>query len=175
MASQSQPARARSNSTDGVDEGERAREIALKALSGAPRSSRQLRDKLISREISEEVADEVVARYQEVGLLDDQALADSIARARHRERGKSRRVIASELQRKGFDAEEITHAVDQISDDDEVDAAEHLARKRWYQLENVPPDARVRRVVGMLGRRGYPPSLAFALVKDLQRADSEGA
>ncbi|WP_061960395.1 regulatory protein RecX [Demequina flava] len=163
------------HSDDAAQQGEKAREIALRLLSHAPRSTGQLREALVSREIPEDVADEVVARYVEVGLLDDAALAGAIARTRHRERGKARRVIAQELQRKGFDAAQVDEAVGQISEDDERDAAAHLAEKRWRQLSNVDEDARVRRVVGMLGRRGYSPSLAFALVKDLQRADIEDA
>lgn len=155
--------------------GEKAREIALRLLSHSPRSTGQLRDALLSREVPQTVADEVVQRYVEVGLVDDAALAGSIARTRHQERGKARRVIEQELRRKGFADEDVAQAVEQISDDDEYEAASRLASKRWEQLSGVDSDARVRRVVGMLGRRGYSPSLAFALVKELQRADSEGA
>lgn len=156
------------------DPGERAREIALRILTNAPKSSGQLRDALVSRDVPAHVAEDVIARYQEVGLLDDEALAGALARTRHRERGKARRVIAQELARKGFEAEQIQAAVDQISDDDEREAAAHLAEKRWNQLSGIDVDARVRRTVGMLGRKGYSPSLAYALVKDLQRADEEG-
>ncbi|WP_084076764.1 regulatory protein RecX [Demequina sp. NBRC 110057] len=158
-----------------TDPGERAREIALRLLTHSPRSRAQLRDGLVSRDVPEDVADEVVARYEEVGLLDDAALASTIARTRHAERGRSRRAIQQELARKGFDAGDVTEALEQISDEDERDAAAALARRRWDQLSSVDEDARVRRVVGMLGRRGYAPSLAFSLVKELQRADEQGA
>ncbi|WP_062076458.1 regulatory protein RecX [Demequina globuliformis] len=176
MASSSQRKQARAGSAShDADPGERAREIALRLLSHSPRSTGQLREALISRDVPDDVADEVVARYVEVGLLDDAALAGAIARTRHNERGKARRVIAQELRRKGFDDSLVQEAVEQISDDDERAAAAALAHKRWNQLSHVDNDARARRVVGMLGRRGYSPSLAFSLVKDLQRADSEGA
>ena len=158
-----------------LDPAERAREIALRLLTHSARSSAQLRDGLVSRDVPDDVADAVVARYQEVGLLDDAALAGTIARTRHHERGKSRRAIQQELARKGFDAQDVENALEQISDEDEHQAARALARKRWDQLAGVDHDARVRRVVGMLGRRGYSPSLAFALVKDFSRADDIGA
>lgn len=160
---------------DTADPAERAREIALRLLTHSARSSAQLREGLVSRDVPEQVADEVIERYREVGLLDDGELAATIARTRHRERGKSRRAISQELARKGFEAGHVEDALAQISDDDEVEAARALGRKRWDQLATVDHEARVRRVVGMLGRRGYSPSIAFALVKDFSRADDSGA
>jgi regulatory protein len=158
-----------------MDPAERAREIAIRLLTHSPRSAAQLRDGLTSRDVDGDIADQVVARYQEVGLLDDTQLSATIARTRHRERGKSRRAIGMELRRKGFDTTDVEAALNQITEEDEREAAEQLAAKRWHQLANVDTDARVRRVVGMLGRRGYSPSLAFEVVKHLQRADTGGA
>ena len=153
------------------DPAERAREIALKVLSGAPRSSAQLRDALLSRGVSEPDADVVIARYREVGLLDDAALAAAIVRARHGERGKARRAIRDELRRKGFEPEDIDAALSQISDEDERRAAAALARRRFEGLRQATPEARARRVVGTLARKGYAPGAAFALVRGLEDAD----
>lgn len=143
-------------------------------LTHSQRSEAQLREGLVSRDVEPSLADEIIERYREVGLLDDEALAAAIARTRHRERGRSRRAVGDELRRKGFAHEHIEAALAQITADDEREAATELARRRWGQLGAAPHEARVRRVVGMLGRRGYPPSLAFDIVKSLQRADTEG-
>ncbi len=154
-----------------VDSAERAREIALRIVAGAPRSAAQLREALLAREVTEAVADEVIARYREVGLIDDSGLSQTIARTRHFERGQSRRVIARELQRKGFEPDDVSCALAEISDDDERGAAQTLAERRWTALAGVPRDARVRRVVAHLGRKGYTPGVAFDLVRRLERAD----
>ncbi|WP_297081961.1 regulatory protein RecX [uncultured Demequina sp.] len=167
-------ARSGSATTTPADPAEHAREIALRLLTHSARSSAQLREGLVSRDVDPEVADEVIARYREVGLLDDAALSASIVRTRHRERGRSRRAIEQELRRKGFEAGHIEDALDQISSDDERDAARILAAKRWESLEGLEDQVKVRRVVGMLGRRGYGPSLAYGLVQELQRADRSG-
>ena len=155
----------------GPDEPERARQIALRILDAAPRSAAQLREALLARDVTEAVADELIARYREVGLVDDSGLARMIARTRHAERGQSRRAIAQELRSKGFVAEDIALALAEVSDDDESLAAEALAAKRWSALADVPREARVRRVVALLGRKGYPPGVAFDLVRRLERAD----
>ncbi len=153
---------------------ERAREIALRLLTHSPRSGAQLRDGLLARDVDRGVADAIVARYVEVGLLDDAALAATIVRTRHAERGKSRRAIRDELRRKGFDDDDIGAALDQIGDDDERERASELARRRWEQLARHPEEVRVRRTVAMLGRKGYSSALAFGLVKHLRGADTEG-
>jgi regulatory protein len=150
---------------------ERARQIALRILDSAPRSAAQLREALLAREVPDAVADEVIQRYREVGLIDDGGLARMIARTRHGERGKSRRAIAQELRRKGFGADDIATALEEISDEDESVAAEGLAAKRWEALSDVPREARVRRVVALLARKGYAPGVAFELVRRLERAD----
>lgn len=165
-------ARQQSAPTTPADPAERAREIALRLLTHSSRSAAQLREGLIKREIEPDVADEVIARYVEVGLLDDAALAASIVRTRHQERGRSRRAIEQELRRKGFARTDIDAALEQIDDQDERDAARNLAAKRWDSLQGIDEQARVRRVVSMLGRRGYGPDLAFGVVKELQHADS---
>ncbi len=153
------------------EEAERARQIALRVLDAAPRSAAQLKEALLRREVAEAVADEVIERYREVGLIDDEGLAGMIARTRHSERGKARRAIAEELRRKGFEADDIATALEEISDEDESLAAEALAAKRWDDLRGVPREARVRRVVALLGRKGYAPGIAFDLARRLERAD----
>ena len=156
-----------------VDPAERAREIALRLLTHSPRSAAQLREGLLAREVDAEVADLVIDRYLEVGLLDDAALAATIVRTRHSERGQAGRAIRQELRRKGFDEDHIVAALAQVDEDDERERAAALASKRWHQLAAHPEEVRARRVVSMLGRKGYSSSLAFALVRDLRGADSQ--
>ena len=117
----------------------------------------------------------MIQRYREVGLLDDTALAATIARTRHRERGHARRLIALELFRKGFEPADVEEALGQISDHDEEKAAYALAVKRWQKVAALPAEVRTRRLVAMLGRKGYAPSMAYGLVKRLESADILGS
>lgn len=165
--------RARQEKATTLPPAERAREIAIRLLTHSPRSATQLRQGLIARDVEPSLADEVIARYVEVGLLDDAGLAATIARTRHAERGTAARVIEQELRRKGFTDDHIAAALEPITHEAERDAAARLAFKRWERTEGLPGDVRVRRVVAHLGRKGYSPGLAFALVKDLAHADSE--
>ncbi len=165
-------ARQGSATTTAGDPAERAREIALRILTGAPRSSAELRDRLVDRGVAPGIANHVVDRYQEVGLLNDRELAATIARTRHREKGQARRAIALELFRRGFAGDDVENALGQITDEDENNAAYAVARKRWRRLADQPREVRERRVVGLLGRKGYAPSKAFGVVKLLEAADN---
>ena len=127
----------------------------------------------MARDVEPQLAEQLIARYIEVGLLDDSALAAQIARTRHAERGLAPRAIRIELQRKGFSPHDIEDALAPIPDDID-DRAREIARKRWVALASLDPQVRTRRVVGMLARKGYSPSSAFAVVKDWQRADKAG-
>ena len=174
MALPQETRRARREEATTLPPAERAREIALRILTNGPRSSAQLREGLISREVPEDVAEQVITRYIEVGLLDDAALSATIARTRYAERGVAPRVIEQELVRKGFSRTDIDAALAPIDAGAQHSAAASLAARKWSRLEGQDKQVRIRRVVAHLGRKGYPPSLAFALVKDLQRADIEG-
>ncbi|MBC7298665.1 MAG: RecX family transcriptional regulator [Demequina sp.] len=165
--------RARREAPTTAPPAERARELALSILTRAPRSSADLRARLVAKEVAPEVADEVIERYIEVGLLDDASLAATIARTRHAERGLAPRAIVQELRRKGFEEDHIRAALEPLTADVEADTARQLATKRWIRESHAETEARVRRTVSHLARKGYSTSLAFALVRDLQRADSE--
>lgn len=156
-----------------TDPAERARALALAILDRAPRSCADLRQRLVSKDVDPAIADALIERYKDVGLLDDRALAATIARTRHAERGLAPRAIAMELRRKGFEEDDIAAALDPFSADTQRETAQRLAAARWRRTAGVDHEARVRRVVGHLGRKGYSPSLAFALVQDLVRADRE--
>lgn len=165
--------RARRDAPTTAPPAERARELALSILTRAPRSAADLRERLISKEVEPAVADEIIERYLEVGLLDDLTLAATIARTRHAERGLAPTAIAQELRRKGFQEDHIRAALEPLSAGVQEDMARELAARRWSRNANVPTEARVRRTVSHLARKGYPASLAYALVRDLQSADSE--
>lgn len=71
-------------------------------LTGTPRTRKQLADALRKREIPDETAEEVLSRFEDVGLIDDAAFADAWVESRHRGRGLARRALVRELHTKGW-------------------------------------------------------------------------
>jgi regulatory protein len=153
------------------DPHEVARSIVLRQLSMAPRSRRQLLTKLLERGVSEQVAAEILDRYEEVQLIDDAEFARMWVRSRAQTRSLARSAIKRELADKGITGDLAEDALSQRTDEDERAAAVDLVQRKLRPLadpgDRAAHDKQVRRLVSMLARKGYAPSLAFSIVKDV--------
>jgi regulatory protein len=151
-----------------------ARTILLDALTGQARSRQELREKLAKKAVPDELAERLLDRFTEVGLVDDAAFARSWVESRQRSRGLARRALAQELRRKGVDDETARTALDDLDPSQEEDAARQLVRKKLRSLRRVDHATATRRLAGLLARKGYPAGLAFAVVRaELGEADSD--
>ncbi|MFD0278819.1 regulatory protein RecX [Kitasatospora sp. NPDC127111] len=153
----------------------RARDICLRLLTGAAKSRKQLADALRKREIPDEVAGQVLARLEEVGLIDDAAFAQAWVESRHAVRGLSRRALAQELRTKGVTGEPAERALAQLDQDDETEAARALVERKLRTTRGLERQARMRRLVGVLARRGYSEGLAFRVVREALDEEAAGA
>ncbi len=160
---------------EGADPRARARQICLRLLTLAPRTRAQLADALRSRGVPDAAADEVLARFTDAGLIDDTAFARAWVESRHHSRGLAGRVLSLELKRRGVDEEEIREAVAGLGPDAEVATARRLVRQKLASTAGLPPEARARRLAGMLARKGYPPGLAFRVIREAMEAEGAGA
>lgn len=151
---------------------ERARAICLRLLTGTPRTRKQLADALEKRDIPEDVAEEVLSRFEDVGLIDDAAFADAWVESRHHGRGLARRALARELRTKGVDSALIDEAVGQLDSDQEEATARELVDRKLRATRGLERDRRLRRLAGMLARKGYPEGMALRVVK--QALEEEG-
>jgi regulatory protein len=142
-----------------------ARAIVLRKLTAAPRTRAQLADDLRRRAVPDDVATKVLDRFTEVGLVDDRAFADLWVRSRQAQRGLSRRALAHELRNKGVADELVADALAGVGDDDERVAAEELVARRLPSLARFDREVQLRRLVGMLARKGYSGGLAMQVVQ----------
>ncbi|MFD8778697.1 recombination regulator RecX [Streptomyces sp. NPDC055817] len=155
-----------------ADPAERARGICLRLLTGQPRTRKQLADALAKRDIPDEVAEEVLSRFEEVGLINDGAFADAWVESRHHGRGLARRALARELRTKGVDSAVIDEAVGQLDSEQEEETARELVARKLRSTRGLDRDKRLRRLAGMLARKGYPEGMALRVVR--QALEEEG-
>lgn len=141
-----------------------ARAICLRLLDRRARSRAELADALRRRGVPDHAAQTVLDRLTEVGLIDDAAFADALVEARHRERGLASRALVRDLQRRGIDAELARSAVASVDRDAERARASALVRARLSSMGGVAEPARSRRLIALLGRKGYDGSLAYEVV-----------
>ena len=150
-----------------------ARAIVLRQLSMAPRSRAQLERKLRQRGCDDDVAARVLDRLTEVGLIDDEAYAEMLVRARHSDKGLARRALAHELRTKGIDQEVADVALGQVDDGDERIRAEQLVAKRLRSLHGLPAEVQTRRLAGLLARKGYSSEVAWPVIREAVDAAPE--
>lgn len=165
----------RNGALRGAEAIEAAREVALRQLDSRSRSTGELRAAIESKGFAPEIAEEVISRLERVGLVDDAAFARALVSDRFRGSGKAGRALVEEMRRKGLDEETIEEALGGIDADELRERALELARKRLRSMPTVPRDAALRRLTGMLARKGYAPSVCTSVVSQvLAEREDEG-
>ena len=152
-----------------------ARKILLDQLTGRARTRHELAAKLAAKGVPDEIAGRLLDRFTEVGLIDDAAFARLWVESRQSGKGLARRALAAELRRKGVADEVAREVLDELEPGGEEEAARALVRKKLRSLQTVDRATATRRLAGMLARKGYPPGLAFAVVRDELGARSDEA
>ncbi|MCZ2818059.1 regulatory protein RecX [Modestobacter sp. VKM Ac-2984] len=143
-----------------------ARGICLRALTGTPKTRKQLADLLAKKDVPDEAAAAVLDRFTEVGLIDDAAFAAAWVSTRQSGRGLARRALASELRAKGVDGEVAAAAVAEVDPQDEWDSARRLVERKLPSMRRLDRVTAERRLVGMLARKGYGGGLAGYVVRE---------
>jgi regulatory protein len=156
------------------DPAERAREICLRQLAVRPRTRAELATALRRGGIADEVAAQVLDRYDEVGMIDDAAFARAWVSSRHHGRGLARRALASELRQRGVAPDAVGAALSEVDGDTEAATARALVERK-LRTTTGEPQAVFRRLVGMLARKGYPAGLALRVVKEAMAEQSAEA
>lgn len=154
-----------------ITDPEEARAICLKQLSWAPRTRSQLARAMRRRGVTDEVAEQILARFEDVGLIDDTAFAASWVESRHIGRSVGRRKLAQELYNRGVAGAIVRDAVDALPVETERATAYALISRRLASTAGQPTALRARRLAGILARKGYPAGLAYDVVREALAAE----
>lgn len=147
---------------------ELARSKAEDLLNRRDYSSSELAAKLREAGYHPSVADEVVARFVEVGLLDDRRFAELFARSKAAA-GWGRIKIERELARRGVDATQLEGWPSGYLEEDESETAFALASRRRLSGKND-----FQKLVRFLCGRGFPMSVAMDAAKRVLAEAEEG-
>jgi regulatory protein len=152
-----------------------ARIICLRLLTAAPRTQAELATALRRRGVPDEAAQAVLARFAEVKLIDDAMFARAWVETRHHSRGLAGRALGAELRRRGVARDDIASALEELNPEQELATARELVGRRLAGTTGQPGPARMRRLVGMLARKGYSPSLAYRVVREALEHEADQA
>ncbi|PWV81193.1 SOS response regulatory protein OraA/RecX [Nocardia neocaledoniensis] len=144
---------------------DQAKDACLNLLAVRARSRAELAKRLGEKGFRVEVTEAALDRLAEVGLVDDSSFAEQWVHERHTYSGRGKRALQRELRDKGVAPADAENALAVVTDDAERARATDLVRRKVPTLpRDLDRDKAVRRLVGMLARRGYDQSTAFAVV-----------
>jgi regulatory protein len=153
-------------STSELSREEQARNLCLRLLTARARTRSELAGQLTKRGYPDDVSARVLDRLTQVGLVDDADFAEQWVQSRRVNAGKGKRALAAELRTKGVDNDVITAVLAGIDAGAERERAEQLVRDklRRERLGDDDDTKVMRRLVGMLARRGYGQAVAVDVV-----------
>ena len=141
--------------------------IATNALAVRAKSRGELAAQLKRRGIPLDVANEVLDRLERSKLINDLDFARAWSKSRLSSKKISKRVLAQELRRKEVADDLIAIALDEISSDDEYEAALQLGERKARSLQNYAEDVRERRITSALARKGYNYGIISRVLKEV--------
>jgi regulatory protein len=130
---------------------------ALNLLAFRARSARELQRRLTMKGESRERAERVIAKLEDVGLINDADFARQVVRSKV-SAGASKRRLQQELFKRGVARDVADQAVTEVLEDEAVDqiaVAERVARKRLPSLASADAATQRRRLYAFLARRGH--------------------
>ena len=139
-----------------------------------PRSVSEARDRLERHGFSAAEVAATIRQAEDAGLLDDRLFAKVWIEDRLLHRPASRRAIAAELLGKGVAREVFGPLLDEAYPPiREREVALWLASERYARLAGIEPERRARRTANFLARRGFPRSLAIAIIRELEKGERD--
>lgn len=142
----------------------RAKNTAYRYLSYRPRSRAEIETKLRDKEFDEAIVAAVLVDLARLGYVNDGQFARQWARGRIRLRGFGRRRIDQELKAKGVAPDVIRETFAEVfGETSETETAMQVAEKKLRTMQHVEPEARRRRLAGLLERKGY----AFDVIREV--------
>ncbi len=149
----------------------RAYARALNFLSYRPRSSKEIRDKLVRDEFPDSVVHRVLERLQKEGQINDADFASLWVESRTHSRPKGARVLRQELRIKGVEAETIAHSLP--DDEQERLNALEAVRPQMHKWNGLDERAQRDKAIAFLQRRGFGFGAALSALRALAEEDQD--
>lgn len=128
---------------------------AYNAIARRPLSRRDLEQKLLSWEATEEEAQEICDRFQELALLNDEHFARALVR-NQQEKGYGPQRIKQALFAHGIPRDLWDQALEELEEEDQQEAIYRFLSQKFRHLQGESPDQKqLKKVSDALARRGF--------------------
>lgn len=145
-------------------DGSRAWNYCLWLLGRRAYSEEELRERLLRKEATPEVAESVLQRLRNYGFVDDEAFTSQFVGFRAKRYGSLR--LRGELLRKGVDEELVEAELARLTEAEQEEVALGLLNRNTWRFTRSADQRRDRaRAWAFLARRGFPPPAVSAAVE----------
>src|SRR5262245_13828956 len=147
---------------------EKTFERAINLLSYKPRSLAEMRARLMEKDWAEEaVVDQVIARLEELGYLNDEDFATNFANSRLTAKPLGRTRLRRDMQRKKLPSETIENALDGAYERQSEEELIDRAIGKHLRLKGVPATREeAKKLFDYLIRRGFSYDLVIRKVRE---------
>jgi regulatory protein len=148
---------------------------ALRFLEARPRSTAEVRRRLVTHGYRPDLVEGCLERLLDLGILDDEAFAQTWIDSRDRVRPRGERALRAELRTKGIDrqvVDDILEARTTEQPEADADAARRVLERHANALARVADiRARRQRAYALLARSGFDSDTAVEAISRFGEAD----
>ncbi len=153
-----------------LDEETRAHEAALALLRYRPRSRAELAQRLRRRGFAPAALESLLAELTEAGTIDDRRFARLWVEGRLAAGRSGPHRLRAELRLKGIDSDVIEEMLlAALPPEHEAQLAEAVAERYLSRSRALPVEVRLRRLAGLLRRRGFSGSAVTPILRRASR------
>lgn len=158
----------------GNDQYQKLRDYALKLLSFRPRSSKEIKNRLmqfsIKRGISVKLVEKVIEELISQNFINDGEFTAWWIEQRQTFKPKGRRALQMELLEKGINKEVIDEALTkEAGEDKEFELALKVVSKKIAHLKYSSAENLKIKISGLLGRRGFSWDTIYKVIDSLRK------
>lgn len=130
---------------------------ALEFLSYRPRSEKEVRDKLKTKQVETQVIEKIIAKLKEKKFLNDEEFAKGWIESRLRFKPRSARLIKLELKQKGISQEIIESRIknQELGIESDLEQAKKLIEKRIGRVKDLPKQEIYQKLGRFLASKGF--------------------
>lgn len=155
-----------------ADERQQAYVEALRFLERKPRTAKEIAQRLNQKGMTADSIEKAIVRLQQERLVDDELYAKQWAEQRITRQKKGRMWVRQELRQKGIGSELIVEALNEVSEEDELESAYAVGKKKWLQSKGDALE-RKHKTGAFLMRRGFTGDQVRKVINKLIAEDRE--
>ena len=146
-----------------------AKQKALKTLSMANKTKKELILKLKQSKFSTEAIDYAMTFVDKYDFIDEENIAKTLVEGKYSKKRYSKRAMMSKLRQKGISSDVIGDSVKDIGDDEEFENAMYFAQKKLRTIRDDDKYKVRNKLMSALSYRGFSYDIIRRVSEDLLR------